>query len=49
MNTFENELRNSSLRWKDNSFIESQILSHFEEIEDLIHNKEEHRFNRALT
>ena len=39
MNTFENELRNSSLRWKDNSFIESQILSHFEEIEDLIHNK----------
>ena len=48
MNTFENELRNRSLRWKDNSFIESQILSHFEEIEDLIHNKEEHRFNESI-
>ena len=28
--------------------LESQILSHFEEIEELIHKKDEHRYNEAI-
>ena len=48
MESFEKELRKKSIKWKDNNFIENQILSHFEEIEELINKKDEHRYNESI-
>ncbi|MBP7139357.1 MAG: radical SAM protein [Caldisericia bacterium] len=44
MKTFEKELLNIP-KWRNNSFIEQQIFSHFQEIKDLITENNPHKYN----